>query len=88
MDEESSNVPDWENSKIFSIGKEPAQSTLVPFESVDEVLGKWEDSPYFKSLNGNWKFNWVKSPSERPENFYKEEFKVDNWEEIDVPSNW
>ncbi len=88
MDEESSNVPDWENSKIFSIGKEPAHSTLVPFESVDEVLGKWEDSPYFKSLNGKWKFNWVKSPSERPENFYKEEFKVDNWEEIDVPSNW
>jgi len=88
MNEESNSIPDWENSNIFSLGKEPAHSTLIPFESVDEALGKWEDSPYFKSLNGNWKFNWVKSPSERPENFYKKEFKVDDWEEIDVPSNW
>ena len=70
MNEESNNIPDWENSKIFSVGKEPAHSTLIPFESVDEALGKWEDSPYFKSLNGNWKFNWAKNPSERPKDFY------------------
>ena len=88
MNEESSDIPDWENSNIFGIGKEPAHSTLIPFESLDGALGKGEDSPHYKSLNGNWKFNWVKAPSERPENFYKEDFKVDNWEEIDVPSNW
>jgi len=88
MNEESSDIPDWENSNIFGIGKEPAHSTLIPFESLDGALGKWEDSPHYKSLNGNWKFNWVKAPSERPENFYKEDFKIDNWEEIDVPSNW
>ena len=88
MNEESNNIPDWENSNIFSVGKELAHSTLIPFESVDEALGKWEDSPYFRSLNGNWKFNWVKSPEEKPTDFYKEDFKVNNWEEIDVPSNW
>ena len=88
MNEESNNIPDWENSNIFSVGKEPAHTTLIPFESVDEALGKWEDSPYFRSLNGNWKFNWVKSPEEKPTDFYKEDFKVNNWEEIDVPSNW
>jgi len=88
MNEESNNIPDWENPKIFSVGKELAHSTLIPFESVDEALGKWEDSPYFISLNGNWKFNWVKSPQEKPTEFYRENFKVDNWEEIDVPSNW
>jgi len=88
MNEEPNDIPEWENSKIFGINKEPAHSTLIPFESPAGALGKWEDSPYFISLNGTWKFNWVKTPSERPENFYKEEFKVDNWEEIDVPSNW
>ncbi|HUW89784.1 MAG TPA: glycoside hydrolase family 2 TIM barrel-domain containing protein [Candidatus Nanopelagicaceae bacterium] len=88
MNEEPNDIPEWENSKIFGINKEPAHSTLIPFESPAGALGKWEDSPYFISLNGTWKFNWVKIPSERPENFYKEEFKVDNWEEIDVPSNW
>jgi len=88
MNEEPNVIPDWENSKIFSINKEPAHSTLIPFESLDGALGKWEDSFYYKSLNGMWKFNWVKKPSERPKNFYKEEFKAEKWEEIDVPSNW
>ena len=88
MNEEQSVIPDWENSKIFNINKEPAHSTLIPFESVDGALGKWEDSLYYKSLNGMWKFNWVKKPSERPVDFYKEDFDVDKWEEIDVPSNW
>jgi len=88
MIEEPDFIPDWENSKIFSINKEPAHSTVIPFESIDGALGKWENSLYYKSLNGMWKFNWVKSPSERPRNFYKEDFKTDKWEEIDVPSNW
>ncbi len=88
MNEESNNIPDWENSKIFSIGKEPAHSTLIPFESLEEALGKWEDSSYYKSLNGMWKFNWVRSPSCRPKEFFREDYKVDDWDEIDVPSNW
>lgn len=88
MNEKSNKMPDWEDANIFNIGKEPAHSTLIPFESIGEALGKWEDSRYFKSLNGNWKFNWVKKPSERPTQFYKEDFNVDNWEEIDIPSNW
>ena len=88
MNEKMNEIPDWENPNIFSIGKERAHSTLLPFESFNEALGNWEDSKYFKSLNGNWKFNWVKTPKERPTEFYKENFKVDTWKEIDVPSNW
>ena len=88
MKEEASIIRDWENSKIFKRNKEPAHSTLIPFESIDGALGKGEESPYYKSLNGIWKFNWVKNPSERPKDFYTEEFKANKWEEIDVPSNW
>ena len=88
MNEKSNDIPDWENPNTFSIGKEKAHSTLIPFESIDEVLEHREESKYFKLLNGNWKFNWVRAPHERPKDFYKEDFKVDGWEEIDVPSNW
>ncbi|MFX0075230.1 MAG: glycoside hydrolase family 2 TIM barrel-domain containing protein [Candidatus Hermodarchaeota archaeon] len=88
MNEEASIKQDWENSQLFKINKEPAHSTLIPFESIDGALGKWEDSPYYQSLNGNWKFNWVRKPQDRPKEFYKKDFDVDNWEFIDVPSNW
>ena len=88
MKENANDVPDWENSNVFSIGKEKAHSTLFPFESLDKALRTKEDSMHFKSLNGNWKFNWVNTPRERPKEFYKEDSNVDNWKEIDVPSNW
>ena len=74
MSEKSNKIPDWENSNIISIGKEPAHSTLIPFKSLDKALGKWEDSLYYKSLNGDWKFHWVRRPEDRPRDFYKIEF--------------
>jgi len=44
--------------------------------------------PTFNSLNGKWKFNWVSKPSDRPTDFYKDNYDVTNWKEISVPSNW
>lgn len=80
---------DWENSEIFRINKEEAHSTVIPFETFEAAkMGKWESSPFFKLLNGNWKFNWVPKPSDRPLDFYKPEYDVSNWGELPVPSNW
>ena len=39
-------------------------------------------------LNGNWKFNWVPKPDDRPVDFYKTDYDVSIWKEIQVPSNW
>jgi beta-galactosidase len=88
MSGKSGKMLEWENSEIFGIGKEPAHTTLVPFKSINEAFGEPENSSYYRSLNGNWKFNWVKKPSERPIDFYKEDFNISPWNEIDVPSNW
>lgn len=87
---------DWENETIFAINKEPGHATYYPFPSLeslkaDKTFDKpWEEpaSPLYRSLNGNWKFNWVKQPSERPVNFYKMNYDVSSWKEIPVPSNW
>ncbi|WP_236263930.1 glycoside hydrolase family 2 TIM barrel-domain containing protein [Dysgonomonas sp. Marseille-P4677] len=87
---------DWENETIFAINKEPGHVTYYPFPSLeslksDKTFDKpWEEpaSSLYKSLNGNWKFNWVKKPSERPADFYKMNYDVSSWKEIPVPSNW
>ncbi|UCD01393.1 MAG: DUF4981 domain-containing protein [Promethearchaeota archaeon] len=69
--------------------KEPPHNTLIPFQDINSALtGNFEFSQYYKSLNGNWKFNWVEKPSERPIDFYKVNFEVNKWNEIPVPSNW
>ncbi|MFX1451027.1 MAG: glycoside hydrolase family 2 TIM barrel-domain containing protein, partial [Promethearchaeota archaeon] len=80
---------DWENSEFIAWNKEPAHATILPYQDIKSALGgSREQSDYYKSLNGNWKFNWVKKPSDRPVDFYKPEFDVNNWDEIPVPSNW
>ena len=39
-------------------------------------------------LNGDWYFYFVSQPSERPVDFYKEDYDVRSWATIPVPSNW
>ncbi|MGQ8336974.1 glycoside hydrolase family 2 TIM barrel-domain containing protein [Sunxiuqinia sp. A32] len=87
---------DWEDESIFAINKEPGHVTYIPFTSINELKSDptwerpWEtpNSSSFLLLNGDWKFNSVKQPSERPVDFYKTDFDVSGWSEIPVPSNW
>ena len=88
MEDQTTNVNDWENAEMIGRNKEPGHCTLIPFDNVESALKGSENSSQFLSLNGNWKFNWVKKPSIRPVDFYKVGFDVSSWDEIDVPSNW
>ena len=80
---------DWENQNIISINKEPAHATLMVYQDEKSALqGNRYGSHYYKSLNGKWKFHWVSKPADKPTDFYKKEFDVNWWDEIDVPGNW
>ncbi len=79
---------DWENATMIGQNKEPAHNTLIPFNDLNSALKGNKDSAYYQSLNGIWKFNWVKKPSDRPINFYEVDFDDSSWDNIDVPSNW
>ncbi|MDR2954190.1 MAG: DUF4981 domain-containing protein [Prevotella sp.] len=87
---------EWENETIFNINKEPGHATYIPFPSVESLKADksfdkpWEEpsSSLYMSLNGNWKFHWVKQPSERPTSFQNPGYDVSSWKEIPVPSNW
>ena len=85
----ASETPDWENPEVFGINKEAPRATAFPYPDVSSALeGKAELSPFYMSLNGTWKFNWVYKPDERPVDFYKPEFDITGWDEIKVPGNW
>ena len=47
-----------------------------------------EQSGYWQSLNGNWKFAFAPKPADAIADFETEGFDVSSWDEIDVPSNW
>ena len=86
MDEKE--LYDWENCDIIGINKEPPHNTLLVYNNIEEASKDTNESSCFISLNGLWKFHWVKRPADRPSEFYKIDYNVDSWKEIEVPSNW
>lgn len=80
-------TPDWENPEVFAINTEKPHASFWHFNQQSPETDKSDLSNYMK-LNGTWKFKWVKNPSERPAEFYKEDFNSSKWDDIDVPSDW
>jgi beta-galactosidase len=86
---DSTQMPDWLNPLVTGINNEPMHATLMPYaDSVAALRGTREGSPYYQSLNGQWKFFWVAKPADRPTDFYKPAFDVSAWKNITVPGNW
>ncbi|MDM5199434.1 glycoside hydrolase family 2 TIM barrel-domain containing protein [Fictibacillus enclensis] len=87
---ENQENPEWNNNpETFQVNREPAHATLMPYKNVQSALkGERSKSSYYQSLNGKWNFHWSKNPAERPEDFYKEDYNIKDWDKIDVPSNW
>lgn len=77
----SLNGPEWENPYLLHVNKEAPHASYYGAEPSDLP-------PFISSLNGSWKFHWVKRPEQRPVNFFKPGFDVSGWKEIPVPSNW
>lgn len=78
---------EWEDPAIFSINTEPPHVSFVHYNGQPLVTSKEALSNYHL-LNGIWKFNWAKKPDDRPADFYRTDFDVSGWDDIDVPSDW
>ncbi len=79
----------WENPRILHLNTEPPHATLMPYGDRQRALsGERFRSRYYRSLNGEWKFHWVRKPDDRPQRFYRRDFDDRNWKTIPVPGNW
>lgn len=82
--------PEWNhNPEIFQLNRMKAHATLMPYKTLEEALrGKREESDYYQSLNGQWKFAFSENPEKRNKEFYKIAFDSSNWDDIKVPGHW
>jgi len=80
---------EWENPAVLDYNKEKPHATFMRYDNAQDARkDDYSKSPYYKSLNGSWKFFLVKKPADRPQNFYREDFDDSKWPTIPVPSNW
>ncbi len=81
--------PEWQSQYAIGKNKLEPHAYVWPYETADALRsGNYEQSPYYMSLNGTWKFHWVKNPDLRPKDFYKPSFYTGGWADINVPGNW
>ncbi|MDG2392957.1 MAG: glycoside hydrolase family 2 TIM barrel-domain containing protein, partial [Thalassotalea sp.] len=79
----------WQDLSVFKVNTEQPRATFLPYDKADKVSSDdYASSPYYKLLNGNWKFNWSANPYSVPEDFFKPEYDVSSWDELPVPANW
>ncbi|NME72449.1 glycoside hydrolase family 2 TIM barrel-domain containing protein [Flammeovirga aprica] len=76
---------EWENPDINQVNVEQARTDFYHDGNTINVSEKSENT---LSLNGTWKFSWSETPERRPKNFYKNDYKVYGWKNIEVPSSW
>jgi beta-galactosidase len=94
-DSDEPSPADWENPQLVGRNRLSPHATMTIFPDAEsakkaEAIASVEDrsrSPWFRSLNGDWKFHWSPNPDERPTNFYKNYFDDSDWDTIPVPSN-
>lgn len=80
---------DWENPTLVDQGKEKAHATFMLFDSEKAVVqDDYSKSPFYQSLNGQWKFNYVDKHADRMKDFFLTDLNDSGWANLTVPSNW
>jgi beta-galactosidase len=74
------------NHQIFEENKLPPRASFFAYEATN--ITEKEQSKRFMSLNGDWKFHWVKNPQKRPTTFQHTSYNDSDWKTIPVPANW
>ncbi|MBQ9226685.1 MAG: DUF4981 domain-containing protein [Fibrobacter sp.] len=75
--------------RVFGVNRLNPHVTSMPYTTVQEaVKGDRHASEWYQTLSGKWKFYHVDKPSQRNNDFYKDNYDVSKWDEIPVPSSW
>ncbi|MFT7626576.1 MAG: beta-galactosidase [Ulvibacter sp.] len=78
-----------ENEAVISENKLEAHASFSSYAPNEDALSfNPTNANFFQSLDGKWKFKWVRSPKDRSTTFMNPSENVDAWDIIKVPSNW
>ena len=80
---------EWQSPDSVAVNKLQPHAWFFSFRNIEEARKVLpENSSYWKSLDGLWKFHWAPNPDERPKDFFRTDYDVSKWDDIKVPMNW
>ena len=81
--------PYWQAIQVVAVNKEKPRSSFMSYADRETALtSRFEKSPYYFLLNGTWKFFFVDSYKDLPQNITDPSVNTSSWDDITVPGNW
>jgi beta-galactosidase len=89
-----SGLQDWQNPRLTGVSNLPPHATMIvcPDSKTAINIGPASNaervkSPFYRSLNGDWKYHYGRNHAQSVPEFWKPSFDDSKWTTIPVPSN-
>lgn len=80
---------EWRDAGTNEVNRLPMRTSWFAYESAEAArTGDKRSSERFLSLDGTWKFSWVRHADERPADFFRTDFDDRAWGTMPVPGMW
>ena len=80
---------EWRDPELNEVNRAPMHTSFFAYADREEALQAIrEDSENYMTLNGQWKFKWVRHSWQRPSGFWETGFDDTDWDMIPVPGIW
>ncbi|WP_284036854.1 beta-galactosidase subunit alpha [Neobacillus sp. 114] len=80
---------DYELLSVLHRNRIKDRSYFMSYKNMEDAISYERGRAYgFLLLNGMWKFHYAETPELAPSQFYKNEYDVSAWADLQVPSNW
>jgi beta-galactosidase len=80
---------EWQDPTVNAVNRAPMHADYFAYESPEAAAkGSPASSANFMTLNGLWKFNWVRHAGQRPTDFFRTDFNDKGWDDLKVPAVW
>ncbi len=91
--------PDWDNPAVVHLDTVAPRASFTAYPTEEQARQATPTAPFFltdhptsapwyRNLDGPWKFHFSPSPAQAPSDFYRADFDDGGWPTIPVPSNW
>lgn len=82
-------LPYWQDVQTTCVNTEAPRTSFMTYADRSQAMtGRFESSPYYRLLNGTWKFYFVDGYKELPANITDPAVSTASWHDIQVPGNW
>ena len=78
-------LPVWQDPNVNQVNREPRRAHFFAFENADKAKGDKTASERYLSMEGMWKFCFVKNHQDAPAGFYATAYDDSQWAEFPVP---